>query len=554
MNLVQSLSRYYFTIKPLKCIQYYSLLRHRFFRIKRVKTFENYSTNTWSQPFVYFSSKPLALVDKWTFTFLGEQYKIGDDWNVKSASKLWLYNLHYHDDLNKEDSRIDAELYHDLILKWIKDNPPVTGNGWEPYPLSLRIVNWVKWLSRQDTIDDLVLSSLCSQVDALDKQIEYHLQANHLFENAKALVFFGAFIDSAQGKKSLEKGLKLLDQQIKEQFFYDGGHFEGSPMYHAEMIWNMCDLYLLGECSDLAVLKMRLSSWKAVIEKGMAFLRSMSHPDGEIAFFNDSAFGIAPSYNCLARYLGYLNISLESDMESVKCVYPFVKRYEQSGYIEVQISPHSKAVLDTANISPSYQPGHAHADTLSFELSLFGHRVFVNTGTSQYGKDPERHRQRSTMAHNTVVINGVNSSDVWGGFRVGRRALVNVEKCLSQQGEVNCIASHDGYKYLAGSLRHRRSWTFNTNSLSILDEIQGEKSEAEFRLYLHPSVSVKFLNKSLLQLDFDDKRAFFECYGNEVKLGDSTWHSEFGKSIGNKVISIIFEQNALKTNIRWAEN
>ena len=40
--------------------------------------------------------------------------------------------------------------------------------------------------------------------------------------------------------------------------------------------------------------------------------------------------------------------------------------------------------MDVALIGPNYQPGHAHADVLSFELSLFGQRLLVNIGTSEY--------------------------------------------------------------------------------------------------------------------------------------------------------------------------
>ena len=80
------------------------------------------------------------------------------------------------------------------------------------------------------------------------------------------------------------------------------------------------------------------------------------------------------------------------------------------------------ALLDVAPVGPDYLPGHAHADTLSFELSLFGQRVLVNSGTSQYEAGPERSRQRGTAAHNTVIVDGHDSSEVWAGFRVARRA------------------------------------------------------------------------------------------------------------------------------------
>ncbi len=61
------------------------------------------------------------------------------------------------------------------------------------------------------------------------------------------------------------------------------------------------------------------------------------------------------------------------------------------------------ALCDCAPVGPDYLPAHAHADTLSFELSLCGRRLLVNSGTSQYGTDGERQRQRGTAAHNSVL-------------------------------------------------------------------------------------------------------------------------------------------------------
>ena len=71
------------------------------------------------------------------------------------------------------------------------------------------------------------------------------------------------------------------------------------------------------------------------------------------------------------------------------------------------------AMLDVGPIGPDYLPGHAHADTLSFELSLHGRRVLVNSGTSVYGIGAERLRQRGTAAHNTLTVDGADSSEVW---------------------------------------------------------------------------------------------------------------------------------------------
>lgn len=554
MSVVNKLLRYYLTLKPLKWVQYYYLFKQRVFRVHNVNTFDKVAVVKWKRPFEFYSSKPLSLEEKWCFNFLGERGCIENNWSVKGLSKLWLYNLHYHDDLNKVESQHKDLVYQKLIEKWIEENPPLSGNGWEPYPLSLRIVNWVKWFSRQGSVENHVLSSLCSQADALEKQIEYHLQGNHLFENAKALVFFGAYIDSKQGAICMKKGVALLDKQVNEQFNSDGGHFEGSPMYHSAMMWGMCDLYLLAECSDLPVLRERLPLWKIVIEKGLDFLKAMSHSDGEVSFFNDSAIGIAPSYKDLERFANFLCIDGDSEKQCNEAASLRVQHFEDSGYIEVGLPNNGKAILDVANITPCYQPGHAHADTLSFELSLFGQRLFVNSGTSEYGNSQERLRQRGTASHNTVVVNGENSSDVWGGFRVGRRATVNIDEYQRNDGEFICVASHDGYRYLNGQPVHKRSWSFTPNSLSIKDEIVGGNFVVEFRLHIHPDIEVNKLNDKLLRLDLDGYNVFIETGQQKIRVEQSTWHPEFGKSIDNKVISVSLDDCPLITNIYWEKS
>ena len=136
-----------------------------------------------------------------------------------------------------------------------------------------------------------------------------------------------------------------------------------------------------------------------------------------------------------------------------------------SGYVRLAAGP-AVALLDVAPLGPDYLPGHAHADTLSFELSLFGQRVIVNGGTSRYGSGPERLAERGTAAHSTVQIDGADSSEVWGGFRVARRARprdVRVHPGLDPlppvlspaaagacAGVLEVSAAHDGYCRLPG--------------------------------------------------------------------------------------------------------
>ena len=44
----------------------------------------------------------------------------------------------------------------------------------------------------------------------------------------------------------------------------------------------------------------------------------------------------------------------------------------------------SKVIFDVGDVGARYQPGHGHADTLSFEMSNKGKRIIVNSGINTY--------------------------------------------------------------------------------------------------------------------------------------------------------------------------
>jgi hypothetical protein len=146
----------------------------------------------------------------------------------------------------------------------------------------------------------------------------------------------------------------------------------------------------------------------------LRWLEAMCHPDGEIALFNDAAFGIAPAPAELTATRASCWVTPTPHSRSSS-------HLADSGYVRAA-SRDAVLIADVAPVGPDYLPGHAHADTLSFELSLFGQRTIVNGGTSRYGTGPEREAERGTPAHSTVTVDGENSSEVWAGFRVARRA------------------------------------------------------------------------------------------------------------------------------------
>src|SRR6266516_7225106 len=138
-----------------------------------------------------------SLVEENVFRFLNVERSLSDSavWNDPAADRLWLYNLHYFDDLNAAGRGRRRAWHERLVARWITENPPGSGAGWEPYPLSLRFVNWIKWACSGFSLSDAAVHSLAVQARYLRGRLEYHLLGNHLVANAKALVFANLFFN-----------------------------------------------------------------------------------------------------------------------------------------------------------------------------------------------------------------------------------------------------------------------------------------------------------------------------------------------------------------------
>ena len=495
-----------------------------------------------------------ATDDGKSFIFLGQSARFEGNWNDPSFPKLWLYNLHYQDDLNAKGAEARFELCAAMVNAWIEGNPPLEGNGWEPYCLSLRIVNWVKFFSRLGPVKvkRRWVRSLAQQADALEQQLEFHILANHLFANAKALVFVGAYLGGAEGDRWLRKGLTLLDREIKEQFLNDGAHYERSPMYQSILLWDLADLIALSQATQISGLKQRASDWQRRYVNGFGWLVAMTHPDGGISFFNDATFGIAPSIEHLTRYACLLGLPAPGEAQPTE-VQGILLR--ESGYGVIEWPGQHRLLADVAPVGPDYQPGHAHADTLSFELSLFAQRVFVNSGISQYGEDAERHRQRSTSVHNTVEVDGENSSEVWAGFRVARRAKPFDVVLNNDVGEVLLCGSHDGYKRLPAKVVHRRCWRAGAETLEVTDELIGGCKEAVAHWHFHPDVVVEAIGEARFELRLPAGQCVtVEVFGGSAQILASSWHPGFGVSKDSQKLLITLSECKLTTQISWSSD
>jgi len=484
-----------------------------------------------------------------TFCFLNDTHEIADaaDWNNKQWPKLWLYNLHYFEDLTAVGAEQRTDWHQALIQRWINENPVGQGNGWEPYPSSLRIVNWIKWGLVGNALEEAWLNSLAVQVRYLRNNLETHLLGNHLFANAKALCFAGLFFDGDEAESWYQAGQTLIVQEMAEQLCDDGGNFERSTMYHNIFLEDLLDLVNIHRAYDKTLPAGVLSSIAPMFE----WLQAMCHPDGEISFFNDAALDVTPTVSEIKNYGGRLSLlPLLGGAEKAEIV-----DLPSSGYSRVEMGD-AIALIDRAAVGPDYLPGHAHADTLSFELSLFGKRVIVNSGTSVYGTGEQRQIERGTASHSTVLIDGENSSEVWGGFRVARRAYVTERVNQEYEHSIRLVGCHNGYKRLTGKPQHCREWLFEEGALQISDQITGQGTHQAVVIFpLHPDVVLQSTQHDQCDLLVDGKpvKIAFEDDG-VLEVVEGCYHPEFGLSINNHHLYYKVKMDLpirIRTRISW---
>jgi uncharacterized heparinase superfamily protein len=464
-----------------------------------------------------------------SFRFLSVEHQLleASDWNHAEWPKLWLYNAHYFDDLVADGAATRVDWHRAMITRWIAENPPGHGNGWEPYPASLRIVNWLKWLLAGNDPVPGMLDSLAAQARWLRGRLEHHLLGNHLWANAKALVFAGACFQGDEARLWLRHGLRLMQRELREQVLADGGHFERSPMYHAILTEDVLDLAQLAGTTASIPPEVH-QRWRETALRMLDWAGVMAHPDGDVAFFNDAALGIGLDLPALCAYASAIGQTLPALPGSG------ARLLSASGYARLATGP-AVLLADVGPVGPDYLPGHAHADTLGFELSLHGQRVLVNGGTSTYENDAERLRQRGTAAHNTVVVDGHDSSEVWSAFRVARRARVHDVACATDAAVLRLHASHDGYRRLPGRVTHARAWCLDGLGLEVTDTLDGRFDTAEARFHFAPGM--------MLEHDVE---------GGTCRLEAGTWHPRFGESVPIQVLVVRFLQARCRVKFRWS--
>ncbi|HEX5624446.1 MAG TPA: heparinase II/III-family protein [Saprospiraceae bacterium] len=423
---------YWHTIRYLKPVQFVFLLLHpvrigfwNFFR-PVPRSMESLRIRTeLSFPYAFIHAHYASPLQ---FTLLNRSKRFPDrvDWRFDAYGKLWNYQLQYLDVLL--DERIPPEERMDMLRDFSKELV-LRRYPMEPYPLSLRLIHTLVFLSQHPQRELVVDQAIRMQLYFLESNRELHLQANHLLENEIALSFCYSILNE---KDALRYQFKRLGEQLKEQILADGAHYERTITYHNLILYRL--LLLVRSLEQFAGFEKESLHLKAVCGNMLSWSRQMAVDGQNFPCFNDAVPLHTPGLDALLQWAAYEKIEVSK------------LPLGASGFRKLN---NAKASLwiNCGNITPSYQPGHAHADQLHFMLYIGGRAVLTDPGVSSYECGPVRDLERSTRMHNTVCCGEQNQSELWAAFRMGRRAKVQILEASGSSLTAETIW-YQGYKHL----------------------------------------------------------------------------------------------------------
>lgn len=384
---------------------------------------------------------------------------------TKSLKPLIYNNVYYFEygiALATEYQRTKDRVWWELFKKCYLDYLDAKVELKSAYSMALHIPNVLIALELfgeavEQEFREKVYCELYSQYLYLQKHQEKHLLANHYFEDLKALIIASYLF---KDDKKLNGYLKSFKKQCEEQILSDGVHYELSLMYHKLILEDLMRIGMLTkqpdfpECGWLQPFIQKMTDACYSLEKGI----------GRTPLFNDAGDNVAKKCEqlCLAAEKQFgVKVELKD-------------AFGASGYFKLY-DGNKALIFDAGMIGVDYQPAHGHCDCLSFELSVDGQPLFVNSGTYEYQGDLRKYFRR-TCAHNTIEINGHEQSQCWSGFRVGKR--------ISRvHGNMGVGFVEGGYRNYSGE-EHLRRIALNNGIMEVVDSVNAQDGVL-VKSYLH---------------------------------------------------------------------
>lgn len=417
-----------------------------------------------------------------------------------------------------------AEIFAIRVRAWMQANPPGTGINWaSSLEVAVRLISWcwALFLFR----DSRALSAEVSlemrawiRAHALhvERYLSYYYSPNtHLTGEALGLFYAGALLpESRETERWRKLGARILAEQIERQVFPDGVYFEQSTCYQRYTTEIYLHFLILAARLGFAVPDVVGER----VQRMLDFLQAISLPDGSMPQIGDNdggsllplvrrapddlrgVFATAAAFFVRSDYawaagevapevlwlLGPEGLKAFDSLQPAPPASPPSQSFMHGGYTVMRSGwsrQDHQLIFDTGPLGCPVSGGHGHADLLGIQCAFFGEPYLTDPGTYGYTTEPHwRDYFRSTAAHSTVMVDGLNQAVPDGPFKWRERPRARLRRWVSTETYDLADADHDAYHRLPDPVTHRRRVFFaKPRYWVVVDDLEGK---AEHRIDL----------------------------------------------------------------------
>ncbi len=415
--------------------------------------------------------------------------------------------------------------------QWLDQCPFGRGMNWRsPLELAIRLINWV-WALDLIRSSGVLTAPLYRRIVAAVYLHAWEIRRkysrgssanNHLIGEAAGVFIASRYFPELPGAEEWSRRAhRVLSEEILRQTFADGANRELALGYH---LFALQFFVLAGLAGRWTGCDFPPEFWGRL--HGMfAFLAALTEGGNQVPMFGDSDDGyvldlagdphdprpwlaLGAKLFDDPRLAGGGGEPLRSRAFADAGVYVL-----QSGRAD---SPERiSVVFDCGPLGFGTIAAHGHADALSFTLRAFGADILVDPGTYDYFTYPAwRDYFRSTRAHNTVVVDDTDQSEMLGPFLWGARPHARCLTWTANECGGQIIAEHDGYTRLHDPVVHRRTVRLDgvARELLVEDElVAGGEHTASVCFHLAEQCRIVRREANRLTIDAGAGRLVLEC-------------------------------------------
>jgi uncharacterized heparinase superfamily protein len=419
-----------------------------------------------------------------------------------------------------------ADAVAEQISSWIDQCPYGRGMHWRsPLELAIRIINW-SWAIElihpsgvvSGAFEERLLRSLHQHLWDLTRKYSRGSSANnHRLGEAAGVFIATACVPAAGDPAWHEESRAILSEEVIRQSHADGGTREQALSYQMFVLQFVLAAAHVGRARGSELSAPALDRAGRMLE----FIARLSDA-GAPPMFGDSDDGYVldlggrgSPQSVLALGAAILN---RPDLcpAAAFCEPAFWVLGDQWSALHARadaaprpLQPHAfhdtgiyllqsgragepdavSVTMDAAELGYGPLAAHGHADALAITLRLGGTDILVDTGTCDYFTDHTwRTYFRTTAAHNTIGIDGLDQSVITGPFMWGDRATATLIAWEPSEHGGRVAAEHDGYRRLADPVTHRREVRLDAARHEIdIEDTLDMQEEHDVRLALHLS-------------------------------------------------------------------